>query len=672
MKWLALLLPAAAVLWSGTSHPPATLALAAASALLLLLARQPLRLTPLALPPLALALMCALQLLPLRNGQPLSLDPPATLDELAKLLGASCLAIGLQRLGRRDRDMLRASLALAGAALVGTALLDALGVPLPHLMLPIAKVRAPLRFPLGDPNHAASLLLLLLPLIVHQVWKQRGAARLVAVACWIVGNTVLAATASRAGFALGLGAQAAAGGWLARRHQLGARWWLPLVAVPALALALAGGTLMARLAEDGSATNQSVRFNRLPLWRDALAMVRDHLFTGVGRGGFEPAFALYDGQAGSLRHGFVENQYLQVLADGGLLGVLLMVIAATFALRWLRLPDRESGGADTAAMALVSLAALALHNAVEFSIEAGGVAAATCAVGALALASCGPVLRPSVARPLALLTLMVVLAAGLRVKGARADEDLEALIAAPVDRVEALAEAALARHPADGHLAAVAAMRLQPRPASVRWLERALQRAPHDLLAHHTAVRVLLAARETDQAAGEMRQVLELSPPADVIQLLDEATLHFGDRLPSAVPPRLRVTLLARLTGLRRWPEVDLVGRAAIADQPDDAQVLRMLLQGALQTGQPAAAEWAGRLAAVSHTPDDGLLIARALLAAGRTDDAERVVKEALARAVDNGDKVNLHLALAEVADRQGNSMQAALERRRANELLRH
>jgi O-antigen ligase len=650
-------------LWSGSAHPPATLALAAASALLLLLAsRQPLELTPLALPPLALALLCLVQL---ALGR--SLDPPATLDELPKLLGAACLAIALQSLN--DRATLKASLALAGAALVVPALLDAVGVAVPQVMHPVTESRGPLRFPLGDPNHAASLLLLILPLTVHQVWKQRGLTQIFAGAAWVAGNLVLVGTASRAGVALGLVAQAAAGAWLARRHRLGPRWWVPLAVVAALALTLAGGTLATRLAGPDT-SNIPHRSQRLVLWRDTLTLARHHLWTGAGRGAFEPAFARYDRQAGSLRHGFAENQYVQVLADGGLLGVLLMTMAAVLALRWLR---RREITRDSEAMALLSLAALALHNGVEFSVEAGGVAASACVVGALALHGRGPSLRTVVARPLALVTLAAALAAALHAKGARADADLEALITAPVDSVEPLAEAALARHPADGHLAAAAAMRLVPRPSSAIWLERALQRAPHDLLAHHAAVRVLLAAREIDQAAGEMRELLELSPPKDVTELLDEATLHFGDKLPAAVPVRLHIVLLQRLTNLERWQQLDLVGRAALVETPDDVEVLRALLNGANHSQKAqAAAEWARRLAPLARTALDAQLIAYALLNDGHAADAERVLQDALARAVESSEKIGLHTALAQVEDQLGNVSQAALERQRANQLQRH
>jgi tetratricopeptide (TPR) repeat protein len=277
-----------------------------------------------------------------------------------------------------------------------------------------------------------------------------------------------------------------------------------------------------------------------------------------------------------------------------------------------------------------------------------------------------------VARLVALVTLAVAVLAGVRAQGARADEDLEALIAAPVDEVANLAEAAMVRHPADGHLAAVAAMRLVPRPASVMWVERALQLAPRDLVAHHAAARVLIAAGELDQAAGEIRELLELSPPRDVADLLEEASLNFDDQLPSAVPAPLRIHLMARLAAHQRWHQLDLIGRAALADTPDDVDVLRRLLDGALQTKQRESIQWAERLAAVSQSASDGSLVAMAFLAAGRADDAERLLRAALARAVETSDKVALHGALARVEDALGNFSQAALERQRATQLLRH
>jgi hypothetical protein len=169
-----------------------------------------------------------------------------------------------------------------------------------------------------------------------------------------------------------------------------------------------------------------------------------------------------------------------------------------------------------------------------------------------------------------------------------------------------------------------------------------------------------------------MRQLLERSPPNDINDLLDEAARHFDDELTSAVPERLWLTLLERLINTQRWQQLDEVGRAALATSTDETMVLRMLLRGALQSGQPEAAEWADRLAPLSHSSPDGLLIARALLVAGRIDDAERVVRGALARAVESEQKVALHLTLAEVAQRKGNINEAALEQKRAADLRRH
>src|SRR5262245_30919506 len=65
---VAVLTVAGAVLWGGATRPPATLALALAGAVALLLAGrsgQVLRLSPLAVPPLAMAALAMLQLVPL-------------------------------------------------------------------------------------------------------------------------------------------------------------------------------------------------------------------------------------------------------------------------------------------------------------------------------------------------------------------------------------------------------------------------------------------------------------------------------------------------------------------------------------------------------------------------------------------------------------------------------
>ncbi len=62
------------------------------------------------------------------------------------------------------------------------------------------------------------------------------------------------------------------------------------------------------------------------IWRDTAAMIRDKWATGVGLGAYQTAYPIYSQQDGSLIVGQAHNDYLQVLADGGLVGAVLALL----------------------------------------------------------------------------------------------------------------------------------------------------------------------------------------------------------------------------------------------------------------------------------------------------------------------------------------------------------
>jgi len=59
---------------------------------------------------------------------------------------------------------------------------------------------------------------------------------------------------------------------------------------------------------------------RTEFWRTALRIFADHPIIGVGLDGFGAAYSIYDPSTGALRVEQAHNDYLQILADAGLLG----------------------------------------------------------------------------------------------------------------------------------------------------------------------------------------------------------------------------------------------------------------------------------------------------------------------------------------------------------------
>ncbi|MFL6275641.1 MAG: O-antigen ligase family protein [Blastocatellia bacterium] len=59
------------------------------------------------------------------------------------------------------------------------------------------------------------------------------------------------------------------------------------------------------------------------VWRDTLTMIRANPLTGVGLGAYDTAFSLYTASDGSLRVPQAHNDFLQIVADCGIIGGLL-------------------------------------------------------------------------------------------------------------------------------------------------------------------------------------------------------------------------------------------------------------------------------------------------------------------------------------------------------------
>jgi exopolysaccharide production protein ExoQ len=125
------------------------------------------------------------------------------------------------------------------------------------------------------------------------------------------------------------------------------RWWTPSARRMALVLgcvAVAGFVLTgsAFWREIPSALEASQNFmNRIAIWAVSLSMVRDKLWLGYGYGGFwvfgGPAQTMWDSLALDPQDAsYAHNGYLQVLVDGGIvgLGLLLGLLFITLRRAW--------------------------------------------------------------------------------------------------------------------------------------------------------------------------------------------------------------------------------------------------------------------------------------------------------------------------------------------------
>ncbi len=236
-----------------------------------------------------------------------------------------------------------------------------------------------------SPNHLAGFLEMLLPLGLAYtlVGRSRPLTRV------FLGYAALVMVA-------GLGVTVSRGGWISAGCALVVlfgvlalhrSYRIPALVLMALLVAACGffvtktqffkERLQAGL-DDGKNPELSVRYE---LWRSAAEMWRDHVWFGVGPGHYDYRFRAYRPEAVQLRPDRAHNEYLNTLADWGVLGAAL-VLAALGALfagvlkswRYVRRSEKEfrtnlSNKFAFVLGAALGLLALMIHSLVDYNMH---------------------------------------------------------------------------------------------------------------------------------------------------------------------------------------------------------------------------------------------------------------------------------------------------------------
>ena len=110
---------------------------------------------------------------------------------------------------------------------------------------------------------------------------------------------------------------------------------------------------------------------RLPHWQESLQIVPDFWITGSGLGTYRYVYGLYQKQPleGWFYH--AENQYVEALADGGAVGLILlltMIGAVSFACWRVLRRDPDTGGFAFGVAATFALATQAIHGYFDFGL----------------------------------------------------------------------------------------------------------------------------------------------------------------------------------------------------------------------------------------------------------------------------------------------------------------
>jgi O-antigen ligase len=107
------------------------------------------------------------------------------------------------------------------------------------------------------------------------------------------------------------------------------------------------------------------------IWRDSWAMIKANPLFGVGIGAFETAYPQYSHSDGSLVVGQSHNDYLQVLADAGIVGglIALWFIVAIFRAVFRAIKSRDALLSAIALGSGAGIFAILIHSVFDFNLQ---------------------------------------------------------------------------------------------------------------------------------------------------------------------------------------------------------------------------------------------------------------------------------------------------------------
>jgi len=130
----------------------------------------------------------------------------------------------------------------------------------------------------------------------------------------------------------------------------------------------------------------SERFSRREIWSATSRLIKDHPYIGVGLGAFQFVYTRYDQSSGAQRVEQSHNDYLQIVADAGLVGglIALAFLILLFARGFSAAQTRNLESRAITMGALAGCFAIAVHSFVEFNLQITSNAQLFLALAALA------------------------------------------------------------------------------------------------------------------------------------------------------------------------------------------------------------------------------------------------------------------------------------------------
>jgi O-antigen ligase len=319
---------------------------------------------------------------------PLSVAPPATLEQILNVLPAMAAFVAAREMGRWWGGR---RLWIVVVPIIGVALFESLlGLTQFYTVHAASSDSKPVSGTYVNRNHFAGLLELALPLVIMwavSVWtrakKHRSprssstaaqvSALLIAAACILV---AVIGSLSRMGFIAALVAIATSGlGWLLvherAAHSGLPKWLWPLPALLPLAIFafVAPNAMVLRFTETPGLGEMNAD-GRVQIWKETMELIGAYKWTGTGLGAHEYGLYPFRKFGSDLTIDFAHNDYLQILAELGIVGALL-VLALAIAILWKPLSiilDRDSRHWALAVGLVGSFAAIGLHSLVDFNL----------------------------------------------------------------------------------------------------------------------------------------------------------------------------------------------------------------------------------------------------------------------------------------------------------------
>jgi O-antigen ligase len=115
----------------------------------------------------------------------------------------------------------------------------------------------------------------------------------------------------------------------------------------------------------------SERYSRRDIWSATSHLIKDHPWLGVGLGAYQFAYTRYDQSSGSQRVEQAHNDYLQIVADAGLIGglIALVFLILLFVRGFSAANIRDRRRRSIILGALAGCFAIAIHSFVEFNLQ---------------------------------------------------------------------------------------------------------------------------------------------------------------------------------------------------------------------------------------------------------------------------------------------------------------